>query len=636
MDKTLLGIMVIGFLFLGFMVFNQTPENREKDAVTEAALVFGRIRDRADQAQRGFDFYEQAKDPRDRNKGTLRVIGDSLQDSLNELRSRNDWYNSIFNKNHPDYERIGMQMTATRQRIAVELGKPEPDVDKSMLIGHPLRPAYEKPKTVDTHVVNNYITHDQRTWVEGSREQRNWSDARNWTDSRVTTTSEDYSVGPQSLSQIDSRTHMNTQKDNRAWTTGAQTLTEGHKVNIGGDKFAVKNDVKGGTTVNEANSFLSLTGKPVSVTPGGPDFGAFTPPILNPFDPPPPQPPYSGAARVLNYGTQLNGPQIPLSGAAKRDALLTNDILAAKPTTPVTPPAIPKPQPIPSGFGQIDIPSQNVSAPVEDVHAGDLQGGSSMIPPEVDTTMKVINQKKRSGRDADLPPRTRPPSDVKKSKTKTTAVITYEQIKDKRPRPEVNLDPSAQPPTKKPASTKTSVLKPSMDSAPRDLPQNRRRGRNTGPPPAVKPPSEKMVQYDTVLKGKATLVKESAAAIKGSKESTANKKYMIEDFWKKYFDLRTTVPSTIEIRPKDSGKSTIVLQPEMKEFFTRVNQNKDGNLDRPVVLGKETVETLNNLLKHYGTTQAEIKDTSPEYLQWLQEMQDVNNDYVYIRRLEGE
>jgi hypothetical protein len=44
MDKRLLGIMVIGFLFLGFMVFNQTPENREKDAVTEAALVFGRPR----------------------------------------------------------------------------------------------------------------------------------------------------------------------------------------------------------------------------------------------------------------------------------------------------------------------------------------------------------------------------------------------------------------------------------------------------------------------------------------------------------------------------------------------------------------------------------------------------------------
>ena len=59
MDKRLLGIMVIGFVLMAFMIFNQTKENTDDDAVAQAAYVFGRLRDNVEQGKRGFDFYKQ-------------------------------------------------------------------------------------------------------------------------------------------------------------------------------------------------------------------------------------------------------------------------------------------------------------------------------------------------------------------------------------------------------------------------------------------------------------------------------------------------------------------------------------------------------------------------------------------------
>ena len=89
MDKRLLGIMVIGFLLMGFMFFNQTPELKEDDAAAESAYVFGRLRTNADQGQRGFDYFQQ-RDPRDRNRAELTTLAEQMKENLSELQGRND------------------------------------------------------------------------------------------------------------------------------------------------------------------------------------------------------------------------------------------------------------------------------------------------------------------------------------------------------------------------------------------------------------------------------------------------------------------------------------------------------------------------------------------------------------------
>jgi len=647
MDKTLLGIMVLGFLFIGFMVFNQTSENTEKDDASAAAFVFHQIREQSNQGQRGFDSFMD-RDPRDpRTASWLSGLGGHVRELYFNLQAENDDYRRRFGKNYAGYEDLNINLNRLRSQIEKQLrlstgpSPGEPPTQQMGLLGIGDK-AYQKPalpSEIQTGDVYHYH-YDQRGQDHSHSESYRGGDntqVDRRVDSRSTSYVEgarteylDQSVGAQSLSTI----------DNRDWSTGAQTLVEGAKVAIGGDTFM--------RTVNKPTGYLSFDNTK-GVTPGGgdpakkPDFGAFNAPILNPFDPPAPPPGDSKPATNLNREGSAHIPQIGLDGVAKRDALGTNTMLApkpvkpgappAKPTVPDAPPGIPKPAPLPSGFGSIDIPAQQVSPPVQDVHAGDLEKGSSVKPPALvtqevrehqeETEMTERNLKKRTKSDADLiPMQSVSRAGMELKRPKTTETRTNSQLSTRDDGANVNQDTNA-PPAKrhKPAVSNGTKLKPSQQN----ISQGRRGKRPPAPGPAAREP--RLDTYEKELNSKASLVNQLATNISKTEKPS---KDQIRDFYQKFTDLAQSVPEVIIVRPPDRDQPPITLKPQSKKFFVKVMNGKDDELEIPQTFDDKTINTIVDLLTHYKTDMEGVKGASPDYTVWKTKMDSVERARRYV------
>ena len=633
MDKRLLGIMIIGFLLMGFIVFTQKEDNQEKDAVAEATRVFNRLRDSADQGRRGFDHYDQA-DPRKRDRADLTRLSEQMKYALNDLRTSNDEYFANFNKSHPAYEPLNIRMNGTLDLIHQALRLEDPADPAMMKFRGPLLPgAYQKPDRVPTSVVNNYISHDNRGQILGGQ-----------------SFSESYTGGPntQIHAPVDSRssvgavTSTSLTEGSRAqtWSQGAQTFTEGSRAKTlvqgsktmnhrGGDVLNLKEVSEGDKTiltVNEGNSFLSFnnqTDVDMTVPNATQNFAQLTPPPApNKFDPPKPTVPNGNAALLLDNAKQAHVNQIPLGGAAKFQTRGTNDLLAEKPKIPVKPPQMPdasppvaKPKPQPAliqatGFGSLDKPLPKVSDPVEDVHGGDEASGNSLIPFELENKVKRPRETTQS-----ISIDTTELRPVKKPKN-IVAVRTNTQIEYPKMIDSINVDTNTTAPAQPPPITKRSRVEPSMNSAPSGT-QQRRRGKRpkTGGP-------MRLVPYEDELKRKQELVVVIGERLTSSKTPSPAMK---EEFKKRYYDLATSVPPTIEVLPADKDKPKIVLAPKTNKFFVKVTDKVSGKLDAPVILGKDTVETIEDLLKHYGTTYDEVMSSSPDYDIWRQKLMEVND-----------
>ena len=669
MDKTLLGIMLLGFLFIGFMLFNQTSENKEADAATAYAVVFQKIREESNQGQRGFDSYRE-RDPRDpRTRSWLSGLSGQMRETYFHLQAEADEYRSKFGKDYAGYEDININLNRLRDQIDQELrlsitAKPETPTKEmgSLAIGG--KPDHPKEiRTGDVYHTTN-IYHQQGQDHSHSESYRGGDNTQvdRRIDSRVYapvqgSTYEDYSVGPQSLSQIDSRSHIDSRRDNRDWSTGAQTLTEGAKVSIGGSKFAVTGNTQT-STVNEPRGYLSFDNtKRLLPTPGGdpakkPDFGAFTAPILNPFDPPAPPPGDSKPATTLTREGTAHVPHIALDGVANRDTTGTNALLAApakvdsppqipaakpsappgNPTVPDPPPVIPKPAAQPSGFGSIDIPAHQVSAPVQDVHAGDLERGSSVktsalelqaiAEHQEETEMTEKNLKKRTISDADLMPmQALPRPEVVLKKSKTTETRTNSQLSTRDAGANINQDTNAPPAKKhKPASSMSTVIKPSSTQIRRG-----RRGTRASVGPAAREP--RLDTYERDLKSKARLVNQIATNISKTQNPS---KDQIHDFYQKFTDLAQTVPEVIVVRPPEADQPPITLKPQSKKFFVKVMNEIDDELEIPQTFDDKTINTIVDLLTHYKTDLRGVKTASPDYTVWKTNMDTVERARKYV------
>jgi len=624
MDKRLLGIMVIGFLLMGFMFFNQTPELKEDDAAAESAYVFGRLRTNADQGQRGFDNFQQ-RDPRDRNRAELTTLAEQMKENLSELQGRNDEYNMKFNKSHASYDLLNIRMNGTLNQIyqALRLIPDESDTDKEMRRAYQKEVRFVAPDAIP--VTNVYNIHAPTTTHApvNIREGDTWAGG---TSSYVGPTSS--YTGPTTVQ-------------------GARTMVEGAKSVVYSDSRASTNIDSHAKSLEmrrgDVSNFSAIDNRKrsdVQMTRGDAiaNYESFTQPVpTNTLDPTPVVDKGRNAALVLTSAAQAHKPQLPVSGGAlarAKDLPGTDALLAPKPTVraadtsakpiivadPTRNPKLRKPSLIPpillevekpvapGTFTSITVPPLKPNDPLDDVHSQ-----KALVPPELSAQLKG-GKRGRSTSITEMPTSLDLTAIRAVKKPFKKVVITEERSNTQIALPKnpdtTNLDPMSDL-TPDPVTTKRTRAEPSMDQT-KMVPQQRR-----GKRPKVSNPA--LEKYIAELNNKKAIVQVIGERLSSTKTPTAAQK---EEFKKRYFDLAYTVPPVIVILPP--GKSSKTIETKTQKFFTQVTDKKDIKIDE-TKLGSETVKTLVELLKHYGTSYEEVAKNSPEYEAWRNALMDVHD-----------
>ena len=625
MDKRLLGIMLIGFVFMAFMFFNQTKENTDDDAVAQAAYVFGRLRDNVEQGKRGFDFYKQ-QDPRQRQKGELTRLAEQMKENLSELQGRNDEYVMKFNKSHPLYDLLNARINGLLNEMYAALRLQIPDESEADVL---MRRAYQRelvrPDAIP--VTNVYNIHAPTT-----------------------------THAPVNIKGGDTRSFVGATN-----IQGARTMVEGAK-------SVVYSDARASTNIDSHSKMLELKRGDVSTSFTAIDkskqdvqmtveddianFESFIKPVpTNTLDPTPVVDKGRNPALVLDNKVQAHVPQIPVSGGAlarATDLPNTDALLAPKPTVragdisakPInipdptrnpklqkpllvtTPPLLAEvekpvkfvpPTPIqvanaPKTFTAIDFPPAPPKQPEIKVHAQ-----KALVTPELAAQLKGA-KRGRSDSITDLP-KSLDLTAVRAVKRPKQKVIIEERSNTQIALPKnpdnTNLDTMVDM-TPDPPSTKRTREEPSMDQTKMKPAPQQRRGKK---PKKSNPALEK---YMEELNNKKAIVQVIGERLSTTKTPTEAQK---EEFKKRYFDLAWTIPPVIEVLPP--GKSAKTIETKTQKFFTRVTDHKNMEIEE-TRLGSETVRTIEELLRHYGTSYEEVQKTSPQYAIWRDALIDVN------------
>jgi len=656
MDKQIIIALFIGFALLGFVVMNNTPENKEKDKNKEWTVIFIQIK--SDFQIENVRYIDWIRGIHGNPNEKDRKGGENIYESLRELERRLHFQNDQFQNesagnSYPEFQTLANDIGNAIGQVGKTLATvPHEDVNELEMSDLSIQ---GRPKSVNTGVVNNYfgaytgpVTTDARTdarqhsesYVGGTNTQ---VDSR--VDSRRTSEWLDQSVGPQSLTQTDARTGGAITKTQ---TIGAKTLTQtdarrtsdarnfsqiggtatfaptqidGNKTSVGGT-FAPTN-AQG--YVMDARGYLSLNNtKLIGPTDDAPkDFGSIgNAPIENTHDPKPPGPPSNAPKTILTPENQIP-PNLELDGLAAHQTKNTNHILAKPPIVVDKPPAIPgipKPQPKPTGFAQIFSPTE-VAQPVENPHAGDVNNGTSMVREDLidvqeDKQMTKINQKKRVNRpetvSIDITGGGKPP--VKRVKQiRTQSNIPFPNVV------EIETDATQTLPNGDPVSSHETVLERSRDNMkPARTSNQAQQRRGVRKPKASKTNAKgRLDGYEKTLQGKAYQVEVIGKRIIGSEYPS---KEDIKQFWKLYNDLAYTTPVQIEIIDRKEKK---IIQPPDNGFFVNIHQGKDLKYKESFTLDDETIETINQFLNHYNSDFDTIKTKSPEFAVWNSVMKNI-------------
>ena len=653
MDKQLLVFMLIGFALLGFLVMNNTPENKQVDKGREYDVIFIKIRSEYKKLNIRYIDWLRGRhgNPFDKDKKGGEQIYDDLRQLEQALHYDNDQYQNENSGNaHPLFPSLANDIAGAMQQVSKSVRTAVSEHPNQLPMAKLSLDKGTRPQTVHTGVVNNYFgayTGAVTTTTDAS--VRTTTDASVRTDARTDARRNikvdaqrkylDQSVGPQTQVTTDARSLTDARRTggirhgDRTQVIGARTnvdarnqsqiggttmdshnytYSDGGRLAIGGDFLPEYGPVNatGYSAIDNKNKVKPITpGKIV-------DFGQ----LQNPWEDPPSanKPANPPPTTLLNTANQIPS-NIPLTGLAASQtdgtlAILAPPTAAQKKNKPPAPPGIPKPKPMAQSFTSITS-SKPVSQPVDNVHAGDISNGTSLIstdldPEKEDALMTKVNQKKRVRSEAELPGRQVAPKKVKEKRSQMML-------------PALNVVETE--PVSEGVQSIGTVVDRSNDNMP--PPQNsgqaqqRRRGRK--PNPSKTKATGRLDGYEKTLQGKAYQVEIIGKRIAGTESPSQAD---IKEFWKLYNDLAYTTPYQIEILDEKEKK---VIAPPDNRFFVDIHKGKNLQYKEQFILDTKTIKTIQDFLNHYNSDFETIKTKSPEYAIWenvMKNLQVIRNE----------